>query len=254
MKKSAIILAAMLLLFTLGSCKHEEGDAPNYVFPLQIGNSWEMIQTFSAPETVDMEDGVYRDTMMIWVDSAAYSPDSEVFMKVKYTYASMPDGIGCEYLVNRSDGLYLLGWESIIGSTPFKIGNRELHSGLFNRFIEHDDSKAIVWLETPQLLIPKDCSEGKTWDNPGSHDNLPSTCSILAPCNVETDCGTFACITRKTVVFLDDFSWSYYNYYCAKGFAKFRFDFTTEMFDEDGNYLGTFDGYEQLLLNDCELN
>lgn len=254
MKRSAIILAAMLLLFTLGSCKHEEGDAPNYVFPLQIGNSWEMIHSVHAPDIGNMEDGVLRDTMMMMVESEAYTPDNEACMKVNYYFKSNPNDVAYEYLVNRSDGLYLLGWENITGITPFKKGNPELHPGLFSRFVKHDDTKAIVWLETPRLVVPGVCTEGDTWTNQTSEDILPASYTLLTPSSVETGCGTLYCITRKTEVFAGEDVWTSYDYYSAKGLAKFRIDFTTEMFDEDGNYLGTFDGYEQLLLNDCELN
>lgn len=235
----------------LPGCKDED-DALNYVFPLQIGNYWNMVREIS---TMFEGEGVYTDTLYMWVDQTATSPQGESCYRIKYRYSEADqDDYGYEFLVNRKEGLYLLGYiNGGEGLVPFKAG--QLCSGVFSRGLPQTRSKEITWLTTPRMIIPRNCTEGKTWGYPGIDDYLPVNYYIEARERITTSCGAWSCHTRRSAITEDDpDGWENHDYFSGPGLVKFLFEGIQEQYDMFGNLIGTYPFFERLLLQSYELN
>lgn len=254
MNRQWLLLVLSLALLILQGCKNEK-EKQNYVFPLQIGNHWMMIHEAIG---IDESDTGYTDTLNMWVDQTEISPSNEPCYRLKYLYSGIDrDDYGYEYLVNRTDGLYLLGYSGGgSGYMPLKKGSvKMLNPGVFSRQYPKSDSKEITWLTTPRLIIPRDCSEGKSWGYPETDEfGLINYC-MEAKQTVMTGCGEFSSHTRKAAVWGDDpDGWSYYDYYSNVGLSKFRYEDLYEQTNVNGDLIGTVLVVEQLLLESYELN
>lgn len=251
MKKNVLLLGLGLLCLLLGSCSEKE-QPPTYVFPLQVGNYWEMINTVKCFN--EDNESTYIDTMYIWIDMAMTSPSDEDCYRLKYRYSTTdPDCFYYEYVVNRPDGFYLLGWSNKGVLPPFKGMKAKWNPGLFRRFVKDVESKETVWLDEPRMIMPKSCKVGTEWSYPESSHYLPITYTIEAKINISTGCGNMNCHTRKSVVDFD-IDWEYYDYFCSKGLAKFYYEEVEELTDEHGNHIDNQTLTWELLLKKCELN
>ncbi len=245
MKKIGLFLAVVLLLLFASSCNNDDEVIEDYVytFPLQVGNYWEMLYSRN-----DMggnhESIVTTDTLKIWAEAAVESPDGETCIKMKLDHSGIMGYTGCMYLVNRADGLYILGNE-FTSSLQTDKDKATTYRGFLSCLNNVSNSKDITWFDTPRLVIPHIFRKGDNWSyQTGQYTG--ETCTMQSKTTVQTGCGEFSCFTRETqyggcdpeLVLIS------YEYFCDKGFAKYRYEHEN----------GTFVYFEELLLQNCSIN
>lgn len=238
--KAVNCLLLIIIFVLLLSCNQDEDE--HYRFPLQLGNSWTMRYSLSMFDMNEMRMVNFADTLVITVDSLTVSPDWEECMRVHYQYTGSFLGVGWyEYLVNRADGLYLLGYDTDGSVTPLK--NPGVNSPLLPAFLTAKDNTfpEAYWLRYPLLKLPYDIKEGKQWSNMDSHSQDVFAYTLLPQATISTPLGDRKCIRRKTVhVFntaYDSYSWEYINYFDKHGFVKY-------IYEEIRHYVDGGTGYD----------
>ncbi len=254
MRKIGLFLVIAISLLFSSSCNKENEDI-SYTFPLQIGNYWEMQHTRNF-KNVNNEIIVATDTLRMWAEAAVLSPNGESCIKVRYNYSNIPDFDSYEYLVNRADGLYLLGMESYYEyMPPFYKANENPCRGLFSDIVSAPDPNEIYWFDVPLLVMPHSCTKGKYWTYDYSELSGASYV-IISKAMVPTGCGMLSCFTRLTTICGDDYRNAHigYYYFSDMGLAKYRYDKERTIYESPGHPIGTYNHFEELLLIDCSLN
>jgi hypothetical protein len=259
MRVIKVVTFALVVFFILFGCKKDDEDTSittvNYRYPLTIGNTWTYLKTFQAYDVQSDSTVVIIDTVYVEIDSAIQSPVGENCLRAKYRYASYDDGdFSYEYLVNRGNGLYSLGWKDIFGVLPIKGNQTFRYSSPFNPGRKLEPGRSEVWLPVAKLLMPYTFNVGTNWTTEENDYLLGSTCIIEPGISVIAPVGTFVCNTRKTTVLFGELDLIYYTYFGAPGVVKFSYEFVDKPTDMYGNIIGEFPGFDKYELMGYDLN
>ncbi len=255
MRKLVLGCMIVLVMIFMAACSDSK-DEDNYRFPLKVGNTWTMLDTYDVHNTQTNETFSEIDTIYVEVAEQIESPSGEPCYRVEYWSTGDSEHTICyDIVVNREDGLYQLGWKLGYALGPFKGHKRPFQGTLFSPGMRVDSPKyEEVWLTTPKKLLPHKCEEGTYWTyGPNSH-HLEAGYWIMPQESVIVPQGTYNCRVRKTnVIEMEDPS-DIFDYFSKVGFVKFYYEATGEVVDEFGNPAGEVHGIQKRELISYSLN
>jgi hypothetical protein len=256
LKHSVPFLALAVSLVMMAGCVKSDSDRDaTYRFPLKIGNSWTLLNTIYGYDTQSNAMATTFDTLYVWADSVVTSPENEECIRLKYRYSSYDaDEYSYEYVVNREDGLYKLGWYNNLYLPPLKNNRSNPACGLFGLEKKSSAKEEQVWLSEADLLMPYHCAEGTTWHYSENDNYLEHNSEIMPGQNISVPYGAVRCLNRKTTVVIDStFSWFYHQYFGKPGPVKFTFETEDDLTGEQGEPIGTYPFVQKIELLSCHL-
>ncbi|MDP2173532.1 MAG: hypothetical protein Q8M98_00870 [Candidatus Cloacimonadaceae bacterium] len=142
----------------MGSCDKRD-DADLYRFPLFVGSYWKY-QVTRTNNSVDPPQLVV-DTLQVWAEAPVQSPSGESCTVLRGRYNTEESDL-FEYVANRQDGFYALGYRLRQGCIIPLKGTSNIRFTLLGNPVKEDD-KDITWYPEPMLQMPYEAYEGKVW-------------------------------------------------------------------------------------------
>ncbi len=255
MRKLVLGTMIVLVMSFIAGCSDSK-DEDSYQFPLKVGNTWTLLETFDAYYSQTDETITKIDTIYVEIAEKIESPSGEPCYRVEYWSTGDPAHAICyNIVVDRKDGLYLLGWKLGYAIGPFKGYNRPFQGSLFSPEIRDGSPRyEEVWLTTPKKLLPHKCKEGTYWTYGPNANHLEAGYWIMPQESVTVPNGTYNCHVRKTNILEDEEPSDIFNYYSEVGFVKFYHEATGEIVDQYGNPAGEIHAIQKRELISCYLN
>ena len=254
MKNLTIAVLSLLILCLVTSCSKKKND-DKYVFPLKTGNTWTLLHTFQGYNINLQQEVTEIDTIYVEVADQIDSPEGEPCYRVEYWSSSDPEHeIGYDIVVNRSDGLYQLGWKLGYHFPPFKGTKLGRSFSPFSCGMLIGDSKEEVWLATPKLLLPRICKEGTQWTYGPNTNSLEMEYTIIPRAKVSVPNGNYTCHVRKSRTLEMEEPDELFDYYAKDGFIKTYSGGVDELIDAQGNSIGEHPWSISRVLLDCHRN
>ncbi len=263
--RSVFVVFSSCILVVIAGCNDstsssEEPEVISIVYPLQLGFHWEYHVTgFQIGGETEENGGEIDYYFNIDADSLVLSPDSIQTIRLISTCqdTSYP-GYHFDYIVNRSDGLFELGYSNYGNFRGGYVISH--HAGPFG-FIQSFSSeratvanREIFWYSNipnydSNMLLPYPQTVGTTWTyQPDLESTSTIENEIAGYQNVTTPEDTYTCVEKRYILSFggDPCETVFTVYYSTPGMVKYYADGgMKQLTDELGNIIDTVHCWEQ---------